>query len=135
MEYAEKIKLLLDTCCIIWAVSDPESLSGSATALLEHTDSEISVSPISAAEIACATERGRIILDRHWKEWFRHYVNLNGWQIEPVDLDIIEEAYSLPGAFHADPADRIITATARLRNFTVLTSDRKILNYAYVNAV
>ncbi len=118
------MKLLLDTCCIIWAISDPASVSDSATVLIEDTDSEIFISPISAAEIACATERGRIVLDRPWKEWFRHYVNLNGWQSEIIDLDIIEEAYSLPGTFHADPADRIITATARLRNFTVLTSDR-----------
>ncbi len=129
------MKLLLDTCCIIWAISDPASVSDSATVLIEDTDSEIFISPISAAEIACATERGRIVLDRPWKEWFRHYVNLNGWQSEIIDLDIIEEAYSLPGTFHADPADRIITATARLRNFTVLTSDRKILDYPHVHAV
>jgi len=129
------MKLLLDTCCIIWAISDPVSVSGSAATLIENDDSEIFVSPISAAEIACAAERGRIILDRPWNEWFRHYVNINGWQIETIDLDIIEEAYSLPGNFHADPADRIITATARLRNFTVLTSDRKILNYAHVYSV
>jgi len=129
------MKLLLDTCCIIWAISDPASVSDSAAVLIEDADSEIFVSPISAAEIACATERGRIVIDRPWKEWFRHYVNLNGWQIETIDLEIIEEAYSLPGMFHADPADRIITATARVRNLTVLTSDRKILDYPNVHAV
>ena len=36
----------------------------------------------------------------------------------------MEEAYSLPETFHADPADRIITATARLKNYTLLTADR-----------
>jgi len=102
---------------------------------MEDSNSEIFVSPISAAEIACATERGRIVLDRPWKKWFRYYVDLNGWQIETIDLDIIEEAFSLPGTFHADPADRIITATARLRNFTILTADRKILDYPHVHGV
>jgi PIN domain nuclease of toxin-antitoxin system len=128
------MKLLLDTCCILWSVSEPAALSARAAALLEPEDSEIFVSPISAAEIACAPERGRIELDRYWKTWLRHYVTLNQWQIEPIDLTIMEEAYSLPGLFHADPADRIITATARVRGHTLLTADRRILAYPHVES-
>ena len=94
------MKLLLDTCCIIWAVSDPESLSETAVTLLQARDSEIFVSPISVAELACASERGRIELNRHWKIWFRYYLELNQWQVEPIDLTIMEEAYSLPEEFH-----------------------------------
>lgn len=129
------MKLILDTCCIIWAISDVNSLSEKATNLLKDQNAEIFLSPISAAEIACASERRRIILDCHWKRWFRHYVELNNWQMEPIDLDIIEEAYSLPETFHPDPADRIIVATTRLRNYILLTADRKILNYPHVNAI
>ena len=129
------MKVLLDTCCIIWAISNPDSLSEEAIKLLQHEGVEIFISPISAAEIACASERGRIVLDRPWNEWFRHYVALNGWNIEVLDLDVIETAYSLPGEFHADPADRFITATAMVKDFILLTADRKILNYPHVNAV
>jgi len=129
------MKLLFDTCCIIWAVSDPDALSGMAKNMIQDENAEIYVSPISAAEIACASGRGRIVLDRDWKKWFRHYVTLNGWEIETISLEVIEEAYSLPGNFHADPADRIITATARLRNYKLLTADRKILDYPHADAV
>ena len=129
------MKLLLDTCCIIWAISQPAALSQTAKTLLIADESEIHVSVISVAEIACAAERGRIVIDRHWKKWFRHYVNLNEWGVESIDLDIMEEAYSLPETFHADPADRIITATARLKKYTLLTADRKILSYPHVNAI
>ena len=129
------MKLLLDTCCIIWSISKPEAISQTAKALLTADDSEIYVSVISVAEIACAVERGRIIIDRHWKKWFRHYIDLNDWQVDSIDLDIMEEAYSLPESFHADPADRIITATTRLKNYSLLTADRKILSYPHVNAI
>jgi PIN domain nuclease of toxin-antitoxin system len=132
---AQAVKLLLDTCCILWAISDPDSLSRKAAALLQARDSEIFVSPISAAEIACASDRGRIQLDRHWKLWFRYYLELNQWEEEPIDLSIMEEAYSLPEQFHADPADRIITATARLKNYTLLTADRKLIDYPHVNTI
>jgi len=47
----------------------------------------------------------------------------------------MEEAYSLPDTFHADPADRIITATARLKDCTILAADKKILAYPHVKSV
>ncbi|MFZ0131111.1 MAG: type II toxin-antitoxin system VapC family toxin [Desulfobacterales bacterium] len=128
------MKLLLDTCCIIWAISEPPSLSKEAKTILSANESEIHVSVISLAEIACAVERRRIIIDRHWKKWFRYYIELNNWQVENISLEIIEEAYSLPETFHADPADRIITATARLKDYIVLTADKKILNYPHVKS-
>jgi PIN domain nuclease of toxin-antitoxin system len=129
------MKLLLDTCCLIWAVSAPSTISERAKALLSADESEIFISVISVAELACAVERQRIIIDCHWKKWFRHYSALNAWQTKSITLEIMEEAYSLPERFHADPVDRIITATARLNHFTILTADQKILAYPHVDAI
>jgi PIN domain nuclease of toxin-antitoxin system len=129
------VKILLDTCCIIWAISQPKALSKLAAQLLVAEDSEVFVSPISEAELACAVDRGRIELSQHWKKWFRYYVGLNRWQLSDIDLEVIEEAYSLPETFHADPADRILVATARIHDYTLVTADSKILNYAHVDAV
>ena len=86
------------------------------------------VSVISLAELACAVERRRVITDRHWRKWFRHHTELNGWRVEKISLEIVEEAYALPDVFHADPADRITTATARLSDCTILTADKKSSN-------
>ena len=129
------MKTLLDTCTILWSVSSPGHLSPTATKLLEAAATEPCVSAISAAEIACACERGRIELDRHWKTWFRHYVELNDWPCLDIDLTTMEEAYSLPPPFHADPADRILVATARLRGLPVVTADRRILDYPHVESI
>ncbi len=74
---------------------EEDALSETAKNMIEDENAGIYVSPISAAEIACASGRGRIVLDRDWKRWFRHYVTLNGWQIENITLEVIEEAYSL----------------------------------------
>ncbi|MBW2369639.1 MAG: type II toxin-antitoxin system VapC family toxin, partial [Deltaproteobacteria bacterium] len=105
-----------------------------AKELLTADESEIYVSGISIAELACAVEMRRITIDRHWKKWFRYYSDLNAWMVENISLEIMEEAYSLPGVFHADPADRIITATARLNHCTILTADKKILSYPHVDS-
>ena len=129
------MKLLLDTCCIIWAVSEPSAISKPAKTLLIDSESEIFVSVISVAELACAVERQRIAIDGHWKKWFRYYSDLNGWQAIDITLEIMEEAYSLPDTFHSDPANRIITATARLNHCTILTADKRILAYPHVDSV
>ena len=99
--------VVLDTCAVIWAISDPAQLPDQATRLLEAEETEVCVSVISCAEIACAAERGRIEIDRHWRLWFRHYVELNGWTVLPIKLESVE-GYALPAPFHRDPADRII---------------------------
>lgn len=127
--------VVLDTCAIVWAVSDPVQLSPRAVFLLEADDAEVCVSAISCAEIACAAERGRMVIERHWRRWFRHYVELNGWTVLPVALESVEEAYALPGPFHRDPADRIIVAEARLRSAPVVTADARILDYPHVKTV
>jgi len=129
------MKILLDTCSILWAVSAPEQLSKAAAFVLQTKESEIFVSPMSCAEIACLIERKKIKLDRHWKLWFRHYVNMNGWEVVPVDLPIVEEAYSLPSPFHQDPVDRILVATSRLFQCKLLTGDKKVLAYPHVETV
>ncbi len=129
------MKLLLDTCCIIWAVSKPSALSKMAKTLLTAEDADIYVSVISSAELACAVERRRIIIDRHWKRWFRYYIDQNGWQVKNITIEIMEEAYSLPDSFHTDPADRIIIATAITIGAPVVTKDEKVLNYPHVKTI
>lgn len=127
--------VLLDTCAVIWAVSDPEVLPPGTRDVLTAPDTQILVSPISCAELACAVERGRVRLDRHWRLWFRHYVDQNDWLVDEIGLDVVEEAYSLPEPFHRDPADRIIVATARRRDCPVVTADAKIREYPHVRTL
>ena len=62
-------------------------------------------------------------------------VGVYAWAVEVVDLAIVQEAWSLPGEFHADPVDRILVATARLRGYTILTADRRILEYPHVKSL
>jgi len=129
------MRFLLDTCAVLWAVSEPEKLSTEGKRSLSDPAAEVFVSVISCAEIACAVERGRIEIDRHWKSWFRNYTELNGWQIVPIDLGVMEEAYSLPEYSHRDPADRIIVATARKFHLQIVTADRRMLDYPHVETV
>ena len=129
------MRYLLDTCTVIWLSAEPEKISTEVLIELTKVNAEIAVSAVCAAEIACACERERLQLDRHWKIWFRYVIKENQWEVLPVTLAIIEEAWSLPEVFHSDPADRIIVATARLMKMSIVTGDRKLLDYPHVNTL
>ncbi len=125
----------MDTCAIVWIAAEPDKLPQTTLALVSHPEAEIFISSVSAAEIACAYERQRLELDRHWKTWFRFVTGENGWEVLDVSLRIIEEAWSLPGEFHTDPADRVIVATARSMDLIVITGDERILQYPHVESL
>jgi PIN domain nuclease of toxin-antitoxin system len=129
------MRILLDTCAILWSILEPEHLGKEAAEILTAETTEVVVSSISCAEIACGVERSRIALDRHWKLWFRHFTRLNGWQVLDIGPSQVEEAYSLPDYTHRDPADRIIVATARLLQCPIVTADSRMRGYPHVQTV
>jgi len=45
--------------------------------------------------------------------------------------EIALESSNLPGKLEGDPADRIIVATARAWNATLLTEDHRLIEYSH----
>lgn len=125
------MKLLLDTYTILYSTLAAKNLSEKVRNVLQSDKTEVFVSVISAGELACAYGK-KIHLDRHWKQWFRDRCEVQQWNLLTVDLAIIEEAYSLPGPFHRDPADRILVATSRIHRIPIVTNDRLITSYPHV---
>ncbi|MEK7752075.1 MAG: PIN domain-containing protein, partial [Acidobacteriota bacterium] len=58
-----------------------------------------------------------------------------GISVVPLTPDIAYDANHLPGAFHKDPADQIIVATARTHGLVLVTGDDKILQYHHVKTL
>jgi PIN domain nuclease of toxin-antitoxin system len=126
----------LDTHVWVWSVHNDARLSRAHRKLLEQTDtSEIGVSAISCWEITKLVSQGRLTLHRPMAEWFAGALGASGIRLLPLTPQIAIEANHLPGEFHRDPADCIITATARIHGATLLTVDRRILAYPYVETI
>jgi PIN domain nuclease of toxin-antitoxin system len=124
--------LLLDTCAMIWIATD----SPVAPAAYEAIEREVSaarparVSPISAWEIGMLVAGNRINLAMAPTRWFHRFVDRPDVELAELTPDILIAAWFLPGVLHRDPADRILCATAREGGYTIVTRDRKILEYA-----
>lgn len=126
--------ILLDTCALIWLANEPELLTPPQQKAL-ISSSDIAISSISGTEIAYLQETGRLELDRHWKHWFDHFTTSNNIRILDVSYDMLTEAFSLPAPFHRDPCDRIIVGTARHLSLEIITGDRKINDYPFVDTI
>jgi len=126
--------ILLDTHIWVWWVNDPNKLNPATLHYLDELPpTSIFISNISCWEIAKLVEKGRIELSEPLPVWFDLAIDRAGITVIDIDRSIIMDACSLPGAFHNDPADQLITATARVKSIPLLTADHKILSYQYVD--
>ena len=124
--------LLLDTCAVIWIANDDpigeEARNAIAAALAANE--AIFVSPITAWEIGLLAARGRISLQMSPEKWFDRLLGAPGVRLADMPPSVLITSSYLPGDTPADPADRIIAATAREYDMRVVTRDRRLLAYA-----
>lgn len=74
--------------------------------------------------------KGRLRSPLPPKLWFDRILSTGGLKLAPLTPDIFADASFLPEPLHRDPADRIIIATARALDLTIVTRDDLILRYA-----
>jgi PIN domain nuclease of toxin-antitoxin system len=124
--------ILLDTHIWIWAVhGDPRLTSDHRSRMTASADG-LAISDFSCWEVALLAAKGRILLPHPIEEWMRKALKLPNLHRFGVTPRILVQSTILPGSFHPDPADRILVATARLRNVPILTEDRLIRSYPHV---
>jgi PIN domain nuclease of toxin-antitoxin system len=119
------MKVMLDTCTVLWATLSTKSLSPKARRLLAAESNEIYVSAASAWEIATKFRNGKLpeaeVLERNFMETMEDA----GYVLLTVDAQQFLRAGRLPGA-HRDPFDRIIAAQALSLDVPVITPDAKL---------
>jgi PIN domain nuclease of toxin-antitoxin system len=91
---------------------------------------KVRVSPISAWELGLLSAKGRLSAVRSPTDLFAEAVATPGVWIEALSPEVLIDSSFLPGVIHRDPADRILIATARKLDLTLVTRDQTILNYA-----
>ena len=121
--------LLLDTNALLWMRRGDGRLGSVARREIERAwqSDELAVSAISFWEVAMLVDKGRIRLSDDVHAWRREHLEQGVVEV-PIDGDIGIRAAGLID-FHADPADRLIVATA-LAGHRLVTSDHRILGWS-----
>jgi PIN domain nuclease of toxin-antitoxin system len=125
--------LLLDTHAWIWTVEgDVRRIGRRARRLISQFESDqaLRVSPLTLFEIVALHVAGRLRLSLLPEQWIRESLANPGVRVAELSAAVAVDAGHIPRASLADPVDRLLVATARQLDATLLTADRAILEYA-----
>jgi PIN domain nuclease of toxin-antitoxin system len=123
--------LLLDTHVWLWSAEGAERRIGpKSRRLIARSAEDIGVSTASVFEVVALHVAGRLRLSRAPEQWIRESVRFGGLRIVDLSTDIAMDAGSVPRSALGDPMDRLIVATARQEEATLLTADSTMLAYA-----
>ncbi|MBD3305241.1 PIN domain-containing protein [candidate division KSB3 bacterium] len=124
--------IVLDTHIWVWWVDGNMRLPDLYAYIQTHESSGLGVSVMSCWEVAKLVEYQRLRLDRPVEDWIHGALQYPGIRLLELTPRIIVESTQLPGAFHRDPADQLIVATARIFDCPLVTLDDKIRAYPHV---
>jgi len=121
------VKLLLDTCIVLWAAGEQEKLSESACNLLTMPENTLFFSAASMWEIVIKKGLGRedFRVDPHR---LRKMLIVHGYTELSVTAEHALGVAALPW-LHRDPFDRLLIAQARAEGMSLVTSDSAIIQY------
>lgn len=113
-------------------VTETEKLSKEAIAAINTAipDRLILISAISLWEITMLNCNKRLQFSTPIRMWIEKALTAPGVALAPLNKETLIESCLLSGEIHADPADQMIVATARIENAILITRDQKIIQYA-----
>ncbi len=125
--------LLLDTCALIYLANDEPIADGAKGPIqAAATAGLLLVSPVTGWEIGllCRPERrSPLRLRPDPRTWLAEAISGPGIRLAPFTAEIGLDSAFLPPPIHADPADRLLIATARTLAVPIVTRDRAIIAY------
>ena len=122
------MRLLLDTCSLLWIASDAPEVSPIARALFADADNEVLLSAVSAWEIAVKHALGKLRLPDPPARFVPSMREQHLILPLPLDEQAVLRLASLP-SHHRDPFDRMLVCQALADGLTLLTPDPLIQQY------
>ena len=116
------MKVLLDTCALLWFLRDDPELSEKAAQLIESPDTEAFVSVVSIWEIAIKASIGKLPTPVGFQDSLEDKLKGAGFNILPVEFHHAARVYSLPSV-HGDPFDRLLISQCKAEKLTAITND------------
>lgn len=88
------------------------------------------VSAISVLEIARLEADGQLDLGVSVDSFLDEAVRDGGLKLLALSTRILIDSTRLPGEIHRDPSDRLLAATARTHGLTLVTRDKRLIEYS-----
>lgn len=124
------MRYLLDTHAVLWALLDPARLSRKAVSLVIDGDTDVSVSALCFWEISLKFGLGKLTLRGVTPDELPAACSEAGLSIAPLGVSILSAYHKLPRGSRRDPFDRLLVWQCIQDNFTLLSGDSELDQYA-----
>jgi PIN domain nuclease of toxin-antitoxin system len=121
------MKLLLDTHIWIWSVLEPTRLSGRVARAIDDLRNELWLSPISVWELLMLVQKARLQLNEGAAAWAVRTIEQLQLHEATLTTEVALETSKLDLP-HSDPSDRLIAASAKVFDLTLVTADTKLIS-------
>ena len=122
------MRLIINTHAFLWCTVKDERLSQKVIDAVEDIDNEIYLSVASVWEMVIKYQLGKLILPSVPDIFIAGQVEINEFEILPVNLYHALEIGNLP-FHHKDPFDRMLIAQSKIENMPVISSDGRLKDY------
>ena len=119
------MKVLLDTCSILWATLSPSALSPLGRQIIADPANVILVSAASAWEIATKVRIGKLPGAEKLERDYIQVMEDAGYTLLSIDIGATLRAGRLV-AEHRDPFDRMLAAQALALDIPILSPDAQL---------
>jgi hypothetical protein len=116
------MKILLDTCALLWFLRNDAELSERAAETIEDPANEVFVSVVSIWEIAIKTGLGKIRVPNDFESGLEQKLTQDGFTLLNVNYRHAAGVFTLPSV-HADPFDRLLISQCRAEKLVAVTND------------
>ena len=116
------MRMLLDTCALLWFLRNDEELSESAAVAIEDPTNEVFVSIVSIWEIAIKAGLGKIQVPNDFETGLEQKLTQDGFTLLNVNYRHAAAVFTLPRV-HADPFDRLLISQCRAEKLVAVTND------------
>lgn len=125
MGWQRRVKVLLDTCTLIWATLSPAALSQTVREIIADEENVVMLSAISAWEIATKVRLGKLPGAEKLEREYLDVMADAGYTLLDLDTASALRAGRMT-AEHRDPFDRMIAAQALGHDVPVLSPDAQL---------
>ena len=126
-----------DTHPLVWyATSQHTKLTRKVIRIFDqasHDQAMIYVPAVVLWEISFLVKAGRLGLQQPYAQWASALTARRGFDLAPLDLEVIAEAHQL--TFTDDPFDAAIVATSRIKDLPLITKDAVVTDSGIVEVV
>ncbi len=124
------VKIVFDTCALIWWSLDPDKLSQAASDVCNQmeTKNNILVPSIAIWEIAIKIKKKKLDLGVDLNQYVASLKKSSVVRIIPINEDLWLESVKLEWE-HRDPVDRVVVALAKSNQASIITADREIIDF------